>query len=61
MKQLGFTRVRPLAGGLKGWIEDGLPLIDRVVHEARIGAGAATGGTGVLPPPSRGGSGASPA
>lgn len=34
MKKLGFLRVRPLEGGLRAWIEEGLPLVDRVVRES---------------------------
>jgi rhodanese-related sulfurtransferase len=26
LKQSGFTRIRPLAGGLDAWIEAGLPI-----------------------------------
>jgi rhodanese-related sulfurtransferase len=26
LKQTGFTRIRPLAGGLDAWIEAGLPV-----------------------------------
>jgi 3-mercaptopyruvate sulfurtransferase SseA len=26
LRQFGFTRIRPLAGGLEAWIEAGLPV-----------------------------------
>jgi 3-mercaptopyruvate sulfurtransferase SseA len=26
LKQLGFTRIRPLLGGLEAWIEAGMPV-----------------------------------
>jgi len=26
LKQTGFTRIRPLAGGLDSWVEAGLPV-----------------------------------
>jgi 3-mercaptopyruvate sulfurtransferase SseA len=26
LKQVGFTRIRPLLGGLEAWIEAGLPV-----------------------------------
>jgi 3-mercaptopyruvate sulfurtransferase SseA len=34
MKKLGFQRVRPLEGGLKGWVAAEYPLEERVVRIA---------------------------
>ncbi len=28
LRQTGFTRIRPLAGGLDAWIEAGMPIED---------------------------------
>jgi len=32
MKKLGFTRVRPLAGGLNAWLDLDYPVIERVLR-----------------------------
>jgi len=40
LRQYGFTRIRPLLGGLDAWIDAGLP-----VDGAEAAAGAAAVGT----------------
>lgn len=34
LRQTGFTRIRPLAGGLDAWIEAGLPIEDDAPEDA---------------------------
>jgi 3-mercaptopyruvate sulfurtransferase SseA len=47
LRQYGFTRIRPLLGGLDAWIDAGLP-VDGAAADA---GGAAGGGTGAAATP----------
>jgi 3-mercaptopyruvate sulfurtransferase SseA len=41
LRQHGFTRIRPLLGGLDSWIDAGLPVDGADVDEDQGGGGAA--------------------
>jgi rhodanese-related sulfurtransferase len=40
LRQNGFTRIRPLLGGLDAWIEAGLPVDGAVQAEAQLAKSA---------------------
>jgi len=40
LRQTGFTRIRPLTGGLDAWIEAGLPIEDDASADAPIAVDA---------------------
>jgi 3-mercaptopyruvate sulfurtransferase SseA len=37
LRQTGFTRIRPLLGGLDAWIEAGMPVEEDPPRDARAG------------------------